>query len=795
MIGREAIDREIGRARSTLAHHALMPAATWQPRRKNETIFTKLGEFAARFSRPIIGAAVLLAVLAAAFGAPVAMKLPSGGYEVADSESARAAEILTRTFDTGGMPIVFEITGTNGPDTAQVRDRANAVIDALRASGHAQQINSYWTASPATAASLLSNDHRTGLVVAEITGGDSDAPPRAHDIAKNLIGTHDGITVKAGGQAIAYYDFNLQSRIDLVTVEAIAVPFTFLVLIWIFGSAIAAMVPLVVAGFAVAGTTAALRIIFAFTDISVFALNLATALCLALAIDYSLFIIERYREEIAKGQPTVHALVTTMNTAGRTVTYSAITVALSLATMAIFPMYFLRSLAYAGVICVGLCLFGALIVAPALLVVLGPRIDKWDIRAPILRLLGRQQPRQIAPQDTFFYRTAVFCMRRAVPVILIVTALFLTLGAPFLRIKTAYPDDRTLPTSAPSREAGDLLREQFPHYGNNTIRIVLPSSGSSTEDTAKYAATLSKAPNVAAVAAPDGTYVTGNHVSSDPFGAGIRDDAAYLTLSSTLDPFSTEGKNQLVTLKQITAPGETLFDGTAQRSVDNVAGITKHIPLVLLLVAVTTLVLVFLFTGSVLLPIKAVLMNALSLTAAFGAMVWIFQEGHLNAFGTTATGNINAAFPPLIFCVAFGLSMDYEVFVLSRIREEWLNTSQKTDADNDQAVALGLARTGRIVTAAATVMAIVFLAMIASQQANMRMLGTGLALTVLLDAFLIRTVLVPAVMRLMGRMNWWAPAPLARWHAKWGLSEGARQRAPADPAPAFPAAPTSTPGS
>ncbi|GAS90255.1 MMPL family transporter [Mycolicibacterium brisbanense] len=735
-------------------------------------MFTTLGAFATRFPRPILVAALITFVLAGVFGAPVGMKLPSGGYEVAGSESSRATAILNRTFDAGGMPIVFEITGPAGPDAPQVRDRAHAVIAALTASGHAQQINSYWTAAaPATAASLLSNDHRTGLVVAEITGGDSDAPPRAHDIAKNLIGTRDGISVNAGGQAIAYYDFNLQSRIDLLTVESIAVPFTFLVLIWIFGSAIAAMVPLAVAAFAVSGATAALRMIFAFTDVSVFALNLATALCLALAIDYTLFIIERYREETAGGAPPAQALVTTMNTAGRTVTYSAITVALSLATMAVFPMYFLGSLAYAGIICVGLCLFGALVIAPALLVVLGARLDDWDIRAPVLRFLGRPGTRPRSVQESFFYRVAIVCMRYAVPVVIAVTALFVTLGAPFLGIRTAYPDDRTLPTAAPSRQAGDLLREQFPHYGTNAIRIVLPTNTASPPAIAQYAKALSTMPDVAAVTAPDGAYVAGTRISGDAYGAGMRDGAAYLTVSSTLDPFSPPGKHQLTALKEVPAPGPTLFDGTAQRSIDDVHGITSRIPLVLALVAVTTLILVFLFTGSVLLPIKAVLMNALSLTAAFGAMVWIFQEGHLSGFGTTTTGNINAAFPPLIFCLAFGLSMDYEVFVLSRIREEWLHTPQLTDADNDRAVALGLAHTGRIVTAAATVMAIVFVAMIASQQANMRMLGTALTITVLLDAFLIRTVLVPAVMKLMGRVNWWAPAPLALWHAKWGLRE------------------------
>jgi len=215
-----------------------------------------------------------------------------------------------------------------------------------------------------------------------------------------------------------------------------------------------------------------------------------------------------------------------------------------------------------------------------------------------------------------------------------------------------------------------------------------------------------------------------------------------------------------------------LFGGIAQQNLDSVNGISSKLPVVITLIVVTTLILLFLLTGSVLLPIKALVMNALSLTAAFGAMVWIFQDGHLAGFGTTTSGHVNAAFPPLIFCIAFGLSMDYEVFVLSRIREEWTK-SGRTLAENERAVAVGLARTGRIVTAAATLMAIVFLAISASGVSSMRMLGVGLTITVLVDAFVIRIILVPAAMRLMGRANWWAPAPLARLHARWGLTEGA----------------------
>lgn len=737
-------------------------------------MFIRLGALAQRRPRIVVAAALLFVLLAGVFGTPVSAQLPAGGYDDPKSESARVQVLLANDFHAGGMPIIFEITDPAGVDAPDARARARMVLDVLHHSSYAQQISSYWSASPPIAASLVSADHRTGLIVSQIAGSDSDAPPRAHEIADSVVGTHGAVTVKAAGQAIAYYDVNRQSRIDLIMTEAIAVPVTFAALVWIFGSVLAAILPIAVAVFAIAGTTAALRGLFMFTDVSVFALNLATALCLALAIDYTLFIINRYREELAGGQSTTGAMARTMNTAGRTVAYSAVTVALSLTVMAIFPMYFLRSLAWAGLIGVSLCLIGALAVAPALLTLLGDRIDKWDIRKPLYRL-GRRSPVHKAPQDTFFYRSAVFAMRHAIPVVLLVTTVFIILGIPFLTMKVAYPDDRILPTTAQSRQAGDILRTAFPRYGN-AIRIALPSGGPSAA-VSDYALQLSRATDVLAVAAPDGTYVNGARVSTDSIGAARRiEGASYLTVSSSLDPYSPAGKTQLADLKHISAPAPTLFGGVAQQNIDDVNAIMSRLPLAFALIAAATLVLVFLLTGSILLPIKALAMNTLSLTAAFGAMVWIFQDGHLGGFGTTTTGHINAAFPPFIFCVAFGLSMDYEVFVVSRIREEWLNTDRRSGA-NERAVALGLARTGRIVTAAATVMAIAFLAIIASQVQSMRMLGTGLAITVLLDAFVIRTVLVPAFMRLLGRANWWAPAPLRRWHAKWGLTDEPRRSA------------------
>ena len=735
-------------------------------------IVTWFARFALRYRRRIVGAALVFLVAAGILGIPVSASLPAGGYDVASSESARAERVLADRFDAGGMSLVFVISGPHDVNSPAVRARGEAVVDALLASGDARQVTSYWTAPPAVASSLVSADRRSGLVAAQIVGSDGDAPPRAHAIANAVTGTREGVTVSAAGQAIAYYEINRQSRQDLLVIEAIAIPVTFVVLVWIFGSAVAALLPIAIAVFAIAGTTAALRLLYVFTDVSVFAVNLTTALSLALAIDYTLFIINRYREELTAGLPPEQALIRTMNTAGRTVAYSALTVALSLAAMAVFPMYFLRSLAYAGLTSVALCLIGALLVAPALLIVLGGRIDALDIRKPLRRMLGRPAPAPRSPTESFFYRTATFSMKRAIPITLVMSALFVMLAVPFLSVKLAYPDDRILPTSAPTRQAGDLLRDAFPQNITGSVRIVLPAMAGSSSALEEYAADLSRIPDVAAVSSTTGTYANGTRISTDTHGAAAAGDAAYLTVNTKLDPFSHSGQELLTALKRVPPPADTLFGGVAQRNVDNVNGISAKLPVAILLIAVTTFLLIFLLTGSVLLPIKALVMNTLSLTAAFGAMVWIFQDGHLGGLGTTTVGHINAAFPPLVFCIAFGLSMDYEVFVLSRIREEWTK-SGRTIADNERAVAFGLARTGRIVTAAATLMAIVFIAICASQVSSMRMLGVGLAITVLVDAFLIRIILVPAAMRLMGHANWWAPAPLARWHSRWGLTDAA----------------------
>jgi uncharacterized membrane protein YdfJ with MMPL/SSD domain len=525
---------------------------------------------------------------------------------------------------------------------------------------------------------------------------------------------------------------------------------------------------------AILGSLAVLRLITYTTDVSIFALNLTTALGLALAIDYTLLIISRFRDELATGASRDDALVRTMLTAGRTVLFSATTVALSMAAMILFPMHFLKSFGYAGIATVALTAIAAVVITPAAIVLLGDRLDALDVRRLARRLLGRPEPVSEPIEREFWYRSTRFVMRRAIPVGLAVIALLVFVGGPFLGVRWGFPDDRVLPDSASARQVGDQLRSDFADDSASAISIVIPdANGLPDSEIARYAADLSRVPEVSAVSAPVGTFVGGSPVGPPSAPTGRAQGSVLLTVSSTAALFSDSSEAQLARLHDVARPdGRTVeLAGTAQTNRDSVNAITSRLPMVLGLIAVITFGLLFLLTGSVVIPLKALILNVLSLTAAFGAIVWIFQDHHLDGFGTSSTGTLVANMPVLLFCIAFGLAMDYEVFVVARIREFWL-TSGRTRADNDESVALGVARTGRVVTAAALVMSISFAALIASHVSFMRMFGVGLTLAVIVDATLVRMVLLPAFMHVLGTWCWWAPKPLARFHERFGISEG-----------------------
>ncbi|BBX91127.1 MMPL family transporter [Mycolicibacterium boenickei] len=743
----------------------------------------RIAHLAIAAPRRVLAVAALVMVAAGVFGIPVAKSLSAGGFQDPTSESAQATQLLSDKFARGDMQLVISVTDDNaGADSPAARAVGADIAAKLKASPYVTEVSSTWTVPAPAAATLVSKDGKTGLILAGITGGESGAQKHAKELTDQLVHDRDGVTVRAGGEAMIYVQINGQSEKDLLMMESIAIPLSFLVLVWVFGGLLAAALPLAVGGFAILGSLAVLRGFTMVTDVSIFALNLTVAMGLALAIDYTLLIVSRYRDELADGVDPDRALVRTMVTAGRTVLFSAMTVALSMVAMVLFPMYFLKSFAYAGIAVVALAAFAAIVVAPAAIALLGDRLDAYDVRRFIRRILGRPEPVAKPVEQTFWYRTTKRVMRRSVPVGLAVIALLLMLGAPFLGIKWGFPDDRVLPSSASAREVGDELRNDFAVDSSTAVTVVLPDvAGLPPAEIDRYASDLSRAAAEVSVSAPGGTFVDGRRVGPPTSGTGIADGSAYLTVGSNVPLFSDASEAQLDALHAVPAPTETKFTGIAQVNRDSSQAITSRLPMVLGIIAAITFVLLFLLTGSVILPLKALVLNVLSLSAAFGALVWIFQDGHLGALGTTSTGTLVANLPVLLFCIAFGLSMDYEVFLVSRIREYWLESGQ-TRQDNDESVALGLARTGRVVTAAALLMSISFAALIAAQVAFMRMFGLGLTIAVLVDATLVRMLLVPAFMHLMGQWNWWAPAPLARLHKRFGISEsGPAEADPSEP--------------
>jgi putative drug exporter of the RND superfamily len=723
--------------------------------------------------RRIIAVGLLVMFGAAVLGIPVIKSLSAGGFQDPTSESWQAARVLSEKFDQGDMQMILSVESEDGANSLIARTVGISITEALKRSPDVAAVISAWTVPSGAAQALISKDGKAGLIVAGINGGDSEAQKHARALAAQLVHDRDGVKVRAGGEAMIYAQINSQIEKDLLVMESIAMPLSFLVLIWVFGGLIAAALPLAVSGFAIVGSMAALRAITYLTDVSVFALNLTITLGVSLAIDYTLLIISRYREELSQGSESNEALIRTMCTAGRTVLFSAITVALSMAAMLLFPMYFLKSFAYAGITTVAFAAVAAVVVTPAAIVLLGSRLDSFDMRGPARRLLMRPTPPRRPIEQTFFYRSSKFVTRRSLPIGLAVIALLLVLGTPFLGIKWGFPDDRVLPNSATARQVGDELRTDFAVDAATNVTVVIPRMANVMPDSiARYSAQLSEVPDVTSVSSPAGTFVNGLLVGPPSAATAINAGSAFLTVGTSAGLFTHASKTQLERLHAIPGPGgqRVLIGGTAQTNRDSSTAITSRIPTVLAVIAAITFVLLFMLTGSVVLPLKALLLNLLSLTATFGALVWIFQNGHLGALGTTATGTLTASMPVLLFCVAFGLSMDYEVFVVSRIREYWLR-SNGAPSGNDESVALGLAGTGRVVTAAALVMSISFAALSAAHVSFIRMFGVGLTLAVLVDATLVRMLLIPAFMHVMGRANWWAPKALARLHGWIGISD------------------------
>ena len=752
-------------------------------------MFSTLGHLTVRRRRLVLGLTVLFVALAAVLGSGVFNRLSGGGFDDPSAESSRVTRLLEDRFGTGTPNLVILIDANRAGPSAG-RDPATApAVDApaveaasrevqrvLAADRDVAEVVSYW--SLGRVPPLRSTDGDSALVIVRIAGDEDRVQAATDRLAAQLDGRRGPITVSGAGRGSVFSSISSTIEGDLARAESVAVPVTLLLLVLVFGGLVAAGLPLLVGAISVLGTFLTLWVIAGLTDVSVFSINLVTALGLGLAIDYSLFIVSRFREELAyrprsdwepdERRAVEAAVVRTVETAGRTVAVSAVTVAISLSALLVFPLYFLRSFAFAGV---GVTLVAALtsvVALPALLSLIGRRVDS-------LRLFGRRG--RAAGSSGFWHRTAERVMRRPVVVSVAVVAVLLVLGAPFVGVRFGTPDERVLPTGDPARTATERLRTEFTsNEGDAFPVVVLPSSGTNPggsapgdEAVGDYAARVSTQRGVQRVDAPTGRYVGGARVlGPDPTLAGYRSGAAVrLSVVPTVAPVSAEGERLVVRVRSLPAPGRALVGGASAELIDSKGAIAGRLPLAVGIIVVATFVLLFLMFGSVLVPIKAIVLNVLSLSATFGAMVWVFQDGNgSGVLGFTATGLTDLTTPILMFCIAFGLSMDYEVFLLSRIKEEYDRTG-----DNATAVAAGLERTGRIVTAAAALLAITFVAFATSDITFIKLFGLGLALAVVMDATLIRATLVPAFMKLAGDANWWAPVWMRRIHDRFGFSE------------------------
>jgi RND superfamily putative drug exporter len=565
----------------------------------------------------------------------------------------------------------------------------------------------------------------------------------AQQIENNFAGQSD---VKLGGAAVANAQVNTKVSHDLAHAELLAFPLIFLLSLLFFRSLVAALLPPLLGGLAIVVTFFALRIVAGFVDVSVFALNFTTGMGLGLAIDYSLFMVSRYREESAKVGFGAEALTRTLQTAGRTIIFSSLTIAAAVASLMVFPQSFLYSMGIAGAIMAVLAATLSLTVLPALLTVLGPRVNAL---AP--KRLQRAAEREARPAEQgVWYRLSHFVMRRPAQVAVASAAFLIALGIPFTHIKFIQADQRVLPLSASARQVGDALNSQFPPNRTTPLEVVVGAPAGSAQ-VKRIAARIDRLPDVSAVA------------PAQP--AGPRN--SLLEIAPVHGPL-TSSTEQLV--RNVRAINEPFYVGVAGQTasfVDLEHSLAAHLPLVLAIVIGATLVILFLFTGSVVLPVKAVLMNFLSLSAMLGILVFIFQDGHLQSLlSFRSEGALDATQPIFLFAVGFGLATDYGVFLLSRIKE-----ARDAGASNADAVAIGLERTGRIVTAAALLFAVAIGAFATSQIVFIKELGIGAALVVLIDASIIRGLLVPSLMRLLGSVNWWAPRPLRRLHQRFGLRE------------------------
>jgi RND superfamily putative drug exporter len=692
----------------------------------------RLAQFVTRHAKATLIGSVLAIVAFGALSGGAFGVLEDGGFDDPDSESSRALEALDARFG-GETDLLLLVTPLQGGIDDDGTTRAATQLTAqLQQEPFVTKVASYW---PQRNAELRARDGSSGLIAVDVANDESSDEDPGTTLAEKYAVTTNVLKVDAGGFVGANRDIDTEVKEGLARAEIIAIPATTVLLIIAFGALVAALLPLMVGLIAIVGALALLFVIGSVTDVSVFALNLTTAMGLGLAIDYALLIVNRFREELHSRSSVEDAVVKTMTTAGRTIVFSGATVAVALAALLVFDAFFLRSFAYAGIAVVVVAMLGAIITLPAVLTLLGSRVDA-------IKVLGR--PPQYG-ESKAWHRLAATVYRRPVLTGLPVLAALIVMCLPLANISFATPDDRVMESSQ-SRTVGDALRSQYVGGETNAMYLVLDRAAS-PGDAQIYIDRVSSLDGVHHVSTTDNTLF---HVAID------------------VDPMSAAAQGLVRDIRSTPEPpGNTaVLGGDSAVLVDGKHTISSKLPMALAWIVITTFVLLFAFTGSLLLPLKALLLNALTLGAVMGAMTWVFQYGHFSDLIGFTPQALSTTMPVLLFCIAFGLSMDYEVFLLSRIKE-----AHDNGADNEAAVVEGLAKTGRIVSTAAGLLAVTFFAFSTSKVSFMQFFGLGTGLAIILDATVVRGVLVPAFMRVAGNANWWAPRPLKNLHRRIALND------------------------
>jgi trehalose monomycolate/heme transporter len=710
--------------------------------------------------RLVLVVAGVAVVCAAIWGTGVFGKLQSaGGFAPPASQSQQEANRAAAVFgrDAGDVVLLY----SSATETVRSPAYRAAVASSLTRLPRSRVVSasSYWsTRSP----QFVSRDGRVTYAVLELAGDSDAARIKSFEAIEGDI-TAPGLRVLAGGQIPTETAINKEVTSDIGRAEAISMPVLLILLLVIFGSLAAASLPLAIGGIGIIGSFAALRILTLATPVSIYSVNITTILGLGLAIDYGLFMVSRFREELHRQASVADAVARTVATAGRTVAVSGITVAMALASLMLFPAVFLRSMGYGGVATVLVDMLAALTVMPALLAVLGHRANALRIRRSAGRRVGHPVGRPGGPSVEVetaggWYRLARGVMRRPLAFAGVIVVVLLVIGAPVLHISWGGTDARALPAAAPAREVSEALSRDFPGNVTAPIESLVQFRGPIAGSPARqgqlggYVGRLGRLPGVTSVQL-----------------TGVRGNVARIDLRYQPDPLSAQARQIVQRVRAAPGPAGSRVEvgGQTAQLVDELSSLSATVPWMALVMAAATFVLLFLAFGSVVLPVKAIVANLLSLSATFGVVVWIFQEGHLSGLlRFEPTGTLDPTMPILMLAIIFGLSMDYEVFLLSRIRERYDVTG-----DTPEAIASGLQRTGGVITSAALLLVIVVGAFSASGITFIKLMGVGMIVALIVDASVVRVLLVPAVMRLLGQANWWAPKPLRRLYARYGIRE------------------------